>query len=214
MVKFVYNRIDEIIQKALLNNKKVLELGCVGMGGDDSYGGSNWIHEKIIKVSKKVIGLDLNKKEIKKLQKLGYNIRYQNIEQPFNLKEKFDIVLAQDVLEHLNNVGICLENIRKHLKKNGFLIITTPNAQSISFFLQRLFKNCISGVSITDHTHWYDESTLKTLLKRYGFKIKKLWYVHPRPTKNKVFGYFVQLFWLPFPDRVGRNIICIAQKKN
>jgi len=41
-----------------------------------------------------------------------------------------------------------------------------------------------------------------------------LWYVHPRPTKNKVFGYFVQLFWLPFPDRVGRNIICIAQKKN
>ncbi len=212
MVKFVKNRIDGIINRGILNNKTVLELGCAGMGDDDEYGGVNWIHGKACKVAKKVVGLDINKTSVEKLRKLGYDVRYQNIEKKFDLGEKFDVVLIEEVLEHLNNVGICFENIRKHLKKGGLLIITTPNAQAVSFFLQRLLRNKISGVSITDHTHWYDSNTLRTILKRYNFEIQELWYVHPRPVINKFWGYILQSFWIFFPDRVGRNIVCISKK--
>lgn len=214
MVKFVKNRIEDILKLGLLKDKTVLELGCVGMGKDDEIGGVNWIHGKAQKVSKKIVGLDYSKKGVAKLRKMGYDVRYQNVEKKFDLKEKFDIVLAEEILEHLNNVGQCMDNIKRHLKKGGLLIITTPHAQSISFFLQRLIKNKITGVSITDHTHWHDANTLKTLLNRYGFKIKKLWYVHPRPVVNKIKGYFVQSFFSLFPERMGRNIMCIAEKVN
>lgn len=212
MVKFVKNRIDNLIDMGILNNKTVLELGCVGMGKDDEIGGVNWIHGKAAKVAKKIIGLDMNKEGIKKIKKLGYDVRYQNVEKKFDLKEKFDVVLAEEILEHLNNVGECMDNIKRHLKKEGLLVITTPHAQSISFFLQKLIKNKITGVSITDHTHWYDETVLKTMLKRHGFKIQKLWYVHPRPVENKIKGYFIQMFFYLFPERMGRNIICVAKK--
>ena len=105
-----------------------------------------------------------------------------------------------------------MENIKRHLKKDGLLVITTPHALSISFFLQRLLKNKITGVSITDHTHWYDETTLRTMLKRHGFKIQKLWYVHPRPVENKIKGYLIQMFFYLLQERMGRNIMCIAKK--
>jgi 2-polyprenyl-3-methyl-5-hydroxy-6-metoxy-1,4-benzoquinol methylase len=210
-MRFVRNRIDEIINKGILTGKNVLEIGCVGMGEDDEYGGPNWIHGRAAKVSKKIVGLDKNREGIRLLRNKGYDARYQDVEEKFNLKEKFDVVLIEEVLEHLNNVGICMDNIKRHLKPKGFLIITTPNAHSASFFLQRLFRNKISGVSIDDHVLWYDENTLNTLLKRYGFKINELWYVQPLPIKNTIKSKIIQFFLMFLPDRVGRNIICISQ---
>jgi 2-polyprenyl-3-methyl-5-hydroxy-6-metoxy-1,4-benzoquinol methylase len=211
-MRFTKNRIDDIIEMGLLTDKTVLEFGCVGMGEDDEYGGVNWIHGRAVKVAKKVVGLDLNKEGVRKLRKLGYDIRLQNVEEKFDLHEKFDVVLVEEVFEHLNNVGIALNNIRRHLKKNGYLIITTPHAQAVSFFLQRLFRNEISGVSITDHTHWYDENTLRTLLKRYNFKIRKSWYVQPSAINKTPLSYILKFIWSFFPQRVGRNLVCIAQK--
>jgi len=211
-MRFVKNRIDDIIQKGLLTNKTVLEFGCVGMGIDDEYGGPNWIHGRAKKVAKKIVGLDLNKEGIEKLKRFGYDVRYQNVEEKFDLKEKFDVVLVEEVLEHLNNVGMCFENIIRHLKKDGLLIITTPNAHGASFFLQRLFRNKISGVSITDHTLWYDETTLRTILKRYGFKIQKVWYVQPVSANPTLKSYIIKFFLAFLPSRVGRNLCCIAKK--
>ena len=212
MLKVVGNRIDEVIKKGVLNNKTVLEFGCVGMGEDDEYGGINWIHGKAAKVAKKVVGLDLNREGVAKLRKKGYDIRYQNVEEKFDLHEKFDVVLVEEVFEHLSNVGIAMDNVRRHLKKGGYLVITTPHAQSVSFFMQRLFRDKISGVSITDHTHWYDESTLKTLLKRYNFKAREIWYVQPKAVHKTALSYALRFVWLFFPQRVGRNLCCIAQK--
>lgn len=210
-MRFTQNRIDDIIAMGLLTDKTVLEFGCVGMGTDDEYGGINWIHGRAAKVAKKIVGMDLNKVGVEKLRKLGYDARHQNVEKPFDLKEKFDVVLVEEVFEHLNNVGMCFENIRRHLKKNGLLIITTPNAHAASFFLQRMIHNQISGVSITDHTHWYDENTLKTTLKRNGFKIEKVWYVQPKPIKYSLLGVLVRIFLTPLPNQVARNLCCVAR---
>jgi 2-polyprenyl-3-methyl-5-hydroxy-6-metoxy-1,4-benzoquinol methylase len=212
-MKFVKNRIDEIIGKGILTGKEVLEIGCVGMGSDDEYGGINWIHGRAAKVAKRIVGLDKNREGIKLLNSKGYDTRYQDVEVKFNLKEKFDVVLIEEVLEHLNNVGICMENIKRHLRPNGYLIITTPNAHSASFFLQRLFRDQISGVSITDHVLWYDKNTLQALLKRYNFKVKEMWSVQPLPIKNTIKSRLIQFFLMFLPNRVGRNIICIAQLK-
>ncbi len=210
-MRFVKNRIDEIISKGLLNGKDVLEVGCVGMGSDDEYGGINWIHGRAAKVAKRIVGLDKNREGIALLNSKGYDVRYQDVEKKFYLKEKFDVILIEEVLEHLNNVGICFENIKRHLKPNGILIITTPNAHSASFFLQRLLLDRISGVSITDHVLWYDKNTLQTLLKRYGFRITKMWSVQPLPIKNTLKSRVIQFFLMFLPNRAGRNVICIAR---
>ncbi|WP_166963647.1 class I SAM-dependent methyltransferase [Yeosuana marina] len=54
--------------------------------------------------------------------------------------ENAGIVIFLEVLEHLDNPLLGLQNITKHLDKNGIIILTTPNPQSskntLSLFLR------------------------------------------------------------------------------
>lgn len=62
-----------------------------------------------------------------------------NEEAPDNVK-KAGIVVFLEVLEHLDNPLLGLQNISKHMLKDGILILTTPNPQSgkniLSLFLR------------------------------------------------------------------------------
>ncbi len=172
MVKFIKNRAEEILNTINFSGKKVLDLGCIGWElSTGEYGGLTFIHKKIKKAAKKLVGIDFNKKAIEKYRKQGFDLRLQDLEKPFDLKEKFERVVAMEIIEHLNNPGIFLESIKRHLDKKGVLILSTPNAQGVSFFFQRLLKNKVSGVAIEDHAHWHSKETLEVLLKRKGFKI-------------------------------------------
>ena len=48
---------------------------------------------------------------------------------------KFDIVTAFDVIEHVESPVNFLNMIKKYLKKNGIVLIYTPNKNSLGFKL-------------------------------------------------------------------------------
>lgn len=206
-MKIVNSRVGPLIKFA--KGKKVLDIGCVGMGKEDTYGGKNWIHGKMVKVAKKVVGIDIQKSEIEKLRKMGFDIRFQNAEEPFDLKEKFDVVMAEEVIEHLSDLKTFFANVRKHLKDDGLLIITTPNPQAFEFFLQKLLfgKTLINPY----HTHWQNEITLKYLLESNGFNLIDYFFVEEwaENLRGKIFQAL--FFWLP--QCFARNGIYIARKK-
>lgn len=214
MVKFIKNRAEEILDIVDFSDKKVLDLGCIGWELEkEEYGGLNFIHKKIKKIAKKLVGVDINKKAIEKYRRQGFNLKFHNLEKPFNFNEKFDIIIAMEIIEHLNNPGIFLESIKLSLAKEGKLILSTPNAQGVSFFFQRLLKNKISGIATEDHVHWHSEETLRILLRRTGFKIIKMIYIQEIPRKKSLKWFFIKPFWTLFPKQMGRNIILIAIKE-
>lgn len=57
---------------------------------------------------------------------------------PFD-DDLFDVVYAGEVIEHILDTGKFLKEITRVLKKNGLLIITTPN---LSFWLNRILVLC------------------------------------------------------------------------
>jgi len=51
------------------------------------------------------------------------------------IEEKFDVAISTEVIEHVVDTDAFITNIKKLLKPNGILIITTPN---LAFFFNRI----------------------------------------------------------------------------
>jgi 2-polyprenyl-3-methyl-5-hydroxy-6-metoxy-1,4-benzoquinol methylase len=99
-------------------NKTILNLGC-GEG----------ITSAVLFDNNFVISCDLNKIKISSL-KLPNKIICDIKNLPLR-EYKFDIIILQDVLEHLTCTDLLFKNLNELLKKEGIVYISTPNKYSI-----------------------------------------------------------------------------------
>jgi len=105
-----------------LNNIKILDIGC----------GGGLLCEPLSKLGAKVVGIDASEKNIKiakthaKRSNLKINY-YCASPENFNFKEKFDVVLNMEIVEHVENVSLFLKESAKFLKKDGIMFIATLN---------------------------------------------------------------------------------------
>jgi len=166
-----------------IKDKLVLDIGCYAeikeyIKNDQKKFDDNWIHGFLSRHAKHVIGIDIAKKEINLLKKQGYDVHYQSAEN-FHFDKKFDVIFAGDVIEHLNNPGLFLNQCRKHLKRDGWLILTTPNVFCLNYKIGGIMRFFNNNLSVhPEHTFFFSPTTIDTLLKRYAFKIKKIKFVN------------------------------------
>ncbi len=111
-----------------LKNLSILDIGC----------GGGLISEPMARLGANVVGIDASEKNINvaKLhsEKTGLKITYIN-SSPENLdyKEKFDIILNLEIVEHVDNVNLYIESCYKLLKTNGLMFTATLNRSFISY---------------------------------------------------------------------------------
>jgi 2-polyprenyl-3-methyl-5-hydroxy-6-metoxy-1,4-benzoquinol methylase len=171
-LKFETRKTRYEIIKTLVKGKDVLDLGCVNHDAkteSDEF----WLHKFLIKHAKKVTGLDNDKKELEKLNRKGYRIIYGDAEN-FDLKKKFDVVVAGELIEHLSNPGNFLQSCKRNLKDDGIIIITTPNAFSFRNHLRGVFGGVVP--TNDEHTFWFTPITLKRLCDLNGLNIQQGYY--------------------------------------
>ena len=77
--------------------------------------------------------MDYEADEIEKLKAAGYNVVSADATH-FDLQQKFDAIVAGELIEHLSNPGLFLDCSSRHLQNNGLLILTTPNANCLIYF--------------------------------------------------------------------------------
>lgn len=148
------------------------------------------------------------------------------------LKEKFDLIFAKDIIEHIENDIRFLENINRHLKKDGLLLITTQNSFSLNYLIEGGFNFLMGNKSWCgwDPTHirFYTHKSLNKKLKTIGFKATKCFGVYHFPYRfisqtifKKVLErrgfHFVEILKLydKFPFSItGWNIGIVAKKIN
>ena len=151
--------IREDIIKHYSKGKDVLDIGAVGQ--TEQYN----LWNDIKSVAGQLTGIDI-------VSSTDQNIVEGNMEH-YSFGKQFDVIVLGDIIEHVNNQGLLLENIRKHLKPGGVFILTTPNAKWPTVFMP----------TNTTHTLWHDRSTLEALLKRHGFEIKQFRYYYGNKKK-------------------------------
>lgn len=104
-----------------LRVERMLDIGC--------YTGENTVKIANLCQAKKIYGIELNEDAIKIAKEKGIEIYKQDISKKlWNVKkDSVDFVYSNQVIEHLNSVDNFITNIKRILKKNGLLLLSTEN---------------------------------------------------------------------------------------
>ena len=111
-----------------LKGLKILDIGC----------GGGLLCEPLSRLGAIMTGIDASKNniEVAKLhsQEMNLDINYINCS-PENLKfkDKFDVILNMEVVEHVSNVNLFIQNCSELIKKKGIMFVATINKNLKSY---------------------------------------------------------------------------------
>jgi len=122
---FIKKAIEDYCQKF---QKKVSEISILDVGCGTGIG----ITFPIASLGYKILGIDIDLTSIEEANKINIypNASFFNefIEEKADLKDKdIDIIICSEVLEHVPNPFNFLLSLKRCLKKEGIIILTTPN---------------------------------------------------------------------------------------
>lgn len=166
----------------------------------------------------RAFGVDLNEEKLKIARKTfeknavfvemsGTNLGFA--------ENAFDLVLALEIIEHLNNPSDLLNEICRVTKKGGKIVISTPNRLSLEGIRGRIFE-ILGGPKWVawdpSHKKIFSSTEFISLLERC-FVIKKLLaYYNYIPVTDAHFLDFLRYSYFDaFPlNRFGFNIIALC----
>jgi SAM-dependent methyltransferase len=142
-----------------------------------------------------ISGIDLSEKLLKKARKRGIKTYKMDLNKKLSIKSnKFDVIVANQIIEHLYDTDNFIKEIRRILKSGGYAIISTPNLSSWHNIFSLLIgkqpfpchvsNNIIVGNPLNplngrkhetgfSHLRLFTFDSLEGLLKYYGFSIER-----------------------------------------
>ncbi|MBW4560971.1 MAG: class I SAM-dependent methyltransferase [Mojavia pulchra JT2-VF2] len=139
---------------------------------------------------KNLAGFDLSEQNVGICHELGLTfVQRFNAEQlnKFRGAEKYDVIFALDILEHLPKQSATqfLKQIREKLQPNGCLVIQTPNMGSVF--------SCLCRYNDLSHEFGVTEHTLLHLLLIAGFEANKV-EIKPQWSASTLLGRFKETY--------------------
>ena len=221
----------ELILKSLsdyLKNGKLLEVGCA----------HGWFLELALSRFD-VLGIEPDDELKSTLLNSNLPVRFGFFPDVLSEQDMFDVIVFNDVFEHISDSASVLEKARKHLRNDGFLVINLPSSKGFFYraakiahkmgignFFDRMWQKSMPS----PHLHYFSPINLSTLLEKNGFRVqqiktletlkfKGLW---QRVTHMRKTNFFVSLFvftgvllLLPLLKILPKDIFfVIAQKSN
>ncbi len=210
----IYYDKQQLIERKIKPTDSVLDVGFWGQGVEIS--SRYWPHRFILAVSKNVYGVDLDF-DVGSIKEFAAPENYQKASaECFKFEHEFDVIFAGDIIEHLSNPGLFLGSCRSHLKKDGILIVTTPNVFNLFNLAEKISKRepTVNG----DHTCYFNGKTLKKILEKNGFEVKEISYLYTvhaqfRESFKKKFLNIIYFLLSKFSDKFIETLVVVAQKK-
>ncbi len=166
----------------LIKGGAVLDLGCVDArtqivdSAERIEHKPNLLHKRIFTINPNVVGVDIDPTGVTALNSAGYHVICGDVEND-DFGGPYDAIIAGELIEHLENPGRWLRNMRRQLKPGGTIVISTPNP----FYTGQSWKIWRYGRPMVheDHMNWQDPTTLVALLKRTGFAATAGYWIQP-----------------------------------
>jgi len=144
--------------------------------------------------SKELWGVDIDPDAVRDAANKGVLVIRADLERPLPFRsESFDIVISNQVIEHLEDVDTFISEVHRICKKNGIAVISTENLASVDnifalalgyqAFSQHISRNVSLGNPLSPQyrkpvkTYWkhktiFTSRGLAELLTHYGFNVE------------------------------------------
>jgi hypothetical protein len=174
--------------QAVAAGKRVIHIGFVDEGRlAERLQHDQWLHARLAEVARSLVGLDRDEPGVRAACEMGFQAHVADCQDGSALAglrlPVADVIIAGEIIEHLDKPGLFLEAIKPLLAPGGTLAITTPNAARITNALGSLANREFVN---DDHVCWFSWHTLSVLLKRHGWQIADLaYYVSPSRASDR-----------------------------
>lgn len=167
-----YRAHDELQKHALqvvlpynLRNKAIADIGC----------GAGSFTDHVAGLTSSVVAVEPFYLYRKVLSNKGYRV-YPYASDAVGNGEAVDFAVSLQVIEHVRDPVAFLSDIRRLVKDNGYLVVSTPNRNDI---LMDLLPGAYPAFFYrVVHRWYYDAGSLSECAKRAGFVVDSVKYVH------------------------------------
>lgn len=176
---YFYDKLKKIISLTGEKNPNILDIGC------------GWGQFLEILQEKKInyLGIDTTEEAIKICRSKNLNCqRIDSVNLAKKQQAKYSAITCFQVIEHLTNPLPLLFSLKKLLKKNGLLLLTTPNNDTP---LRKILCSCWSVYNTDSHFVFFNQKTVLNTLMQAGFnktsaKIDKLRFLSLKYVVNRL----------------------------
>jgi SAM-dependent methyltransferase len=200
--------------------KKVLHLGCTDYPFTRRVIEFKMLlHFELQKIASELYGFDFDQAGIDTLAEHGTkNLFRADLERldEVPLDEKFDVIVAGEMIEHLSNPGLFLRGIKRFMHRDTILLITTINAYSgLRFALYGLRGKGGKNEPVhPDHVSYYSFSTLNLVLKRENLKVDEFYFydLGPEHRQHNPWHYnFVNDVCVKISPQLADGVIAVCR---
>ena len=163
----------KINQKKLpLKNVKILDIGC----------GGGLLSEPMCRLGADVTAIDASKKNISvaKLHSKKNSLKIKYIctsPEKLKIKNKFDVILNMEIVEHVEDVDFFLKSCSNLLKKNGIMFVATLNKTLKSYVFAIVGAEYILRwlpIGTHEWEKFIKPDELISILKKNNFKLDQI----------------------------------------
>ena len=154
--------------------RRVVHAGFADAGFAEEHKRSErWLHGHLAGAASALVGIDVDPVGVASAVDVGYHACVADCTNPAAVAalglEPADVVVAGEVIEHVDRPGLLLDGLRELCCPAGRLIVTTPNAGG----LLNTVAAIVRGVEINhpDHVVMFTWRTLTGLMRRRGWSV-------------------------------------------
>lgn len=176
----IVQRVDFI--REVCRDRKVLHLGCTNYPFTrEAIENKMLLHFELSEVASELYGFDSDQLGLDILTDAGVERLYRADLENLNdvsIDETFDVIIGGEIIEHLSNPGLFLEGIKRFLRPDSKLVITTVNSYCAMRFAIYGFrgKGGRNEPVHPDHVSYYSYKTLGLLLRRHRLRLDEFYF--------------------------------------
>ncbi len=167
-LRTTFKRLMLNLKKRNLTGGRLLEIGC----------GYGYLLDEAENFFQVRVGTDFSEGAVQQASNKADRVYCGGIEQ-IPVEEKFDLIIATHVIEHVYQPKDFLKQILNYLKPGATVVIATPDMGS---FWRHLMGHRWPSFKLPEHILYFDKRSLSSVMEQMGLeKVKHLPYPHAFP---------------------------------